>query len=199
METSCLLKKNCHHPNLTSVRRNPGQSRNSKKTNQGWYPQQTREWSWLLWMGRTTPTRLTNYCQTLMCKDPSQRTSPADLRTNYPKNLGTLKTREDLVTVSTEKCIPPAWLPKILWSTQNIQKWASPSGPLSLVWSPSHMDCPRNWPISSISWLASPHITSKIPNASCKSLRRSSCSLERSWHLMSRHCSPQSPWTPPST
>ena len=35
--TSQIFKKNCPHPNLTSVRKKPGPSRNSRKTNPGWY------------------------------------------------------------------------------------------------------------------------------------------------------------------
>ena len=75
-ETSHIPKKDCPHQNLTSVGRNPGPSRNSKKTNPGWYSQQTRGWPWLLWIERTTLTRFTYYCQTLTHKGQSQRTPP---------------------------------------------------------------------------------------------------------------------------
>ena len=102
------------------------------------------------------------------------------------------------MTISIEKCIPPAMVAPKFHGLPKIHKIGAPSGSLSPVGGPSHIGWPRYWPTSSISLFGqSPHYFKNTQTLCATHEGGQTSSLGRSWHfIMSWHSSPQVPMEP---
>ena len=87
-------------------------------------------------------------------KDPTNK-----LINKLAQTLRDIKTKRELSDSIYKRLYPAKVVAHKFYDLPKIHK----SSPLYLVQGPSHVGWPRNWLWSSVPWLASPHVTLKIP------------------------------------
>ena len=127
-------------------------------------------------------------------KDPTSK-----LRNKHSQTLRDIKNEGGLSDHSYKKVYPTSTVAPKFYGHSKIHKIGTPSDPLSAV-GVYHMEWPRSWPTSFVTWLASPHTISKTLNTLYNTSRRLSWNQGTLWHLiMSRPTLLHFLWTLPST
>ena len=104
---------------------------------------------------------------TYITKDPANR-----LKNKHSQTLRDIKNQGRLNDYICRKVYLTIMVTPKFHGLFKIHNIGTPSGPLSPVGSPSHMELPRNWIIPFTPWLASPHTISKTLTSLYNTLRR---------------------------